>query len=238
MRFINSDPIGFSGGMNWFAYGASNPITNLDPNGLNPMAVPAHVYQAQAQGMTKILNGDPEVPRIVHYGGHFTLGLSLGVIATTGVVAAAPVVVTAGTTGLTSVGVPATIATTISSGTVTTGLGVAAAWGGFKTVTNTYGAIESEDWSTVAYNSGAIAGGFMVGAGSGGRALAEGMMGRPSPAPNTWNPLRILQYEWAAGYRTNYPGGSLPSWMASAPTPASGGASAAFISAWNLTSQK
>jgi RHS repeat-associated protein len=33
MRFLNADPIGFSGGSNWFAYANGNPITNMDPSG-------------------------------------------------------------------------------------------------------------------------------------------------------------------------------------------------------------
>lgn len=72
----------------------------------------------------------------------------------------------------------------------------------------------------------------------GGRATAEGMMRAPSPAPNTWNPAKVLAYEWAARYQSNYPGGSLPGWIASAPTPASGGASAAFIASGLVTRMK
>jgi RHS repeat-associated protein len=34
MRFLNADPIGFSGGSNWFAYADGNPITAGDPLGL------------------------------------------------------------------------------------------------------------------------------------------------------------------------------------------------------------
>jgi|GEM_PF-2888861 len=35
-RFMNSDPAGFAGGMNWFAYSAGDPINLFDPLGLGP----------------------------------------------------------------------------------------------------------------------------------------------------------------------------------------------------------
>ncbi len=38
-RFLNKDPIGFSGGLNLFPYGASNPVTYTDHTGLSPSGV-------------------------------------------------------------------------------------------------------------------------------------------------------------------------------------------------------
>ena len=33
-RFINPDPAGFTGGLNWYCYATGNPINYLDPFGL------------------------------------------------------------------------------------------------------------------------------------------------------------------------------------------------------------
>ena len=33
MRFINADPIGFAGGMNWYGYCGNSPLLNVDPSG-------------------------------------------------------------------------------------------------------------------------------------------------------------------------------------------------------------
>lgn len=35
-RFMNADPAGFAGGMNWFAYSAGDPVNLMDPLGLGP----------------------------------------------------------------------------------------------------------------------------------------------------------------------------------------------------------
>lgn len=35
-RFMNSDPAGFAGGMNWFAYSSGDPVNQFDPLGLGP----------------------------------------------------------------------------------------------------------------------------------------------------------------------------------------------------------
>lgn len=34
MRFVNADPIGFSGGMNWYAFAGNDPVSRMDPFGL------------------------------------------------------------------------------------------------------------------------------------------------------------------------------------------------------------
>jgi hypothetical protein len=60
MRFPNADPIGFSGGSNWFAYADGNPISMSDPFGLCAMVVDCRAGDTYGSGfvnpsMTDIL---------------------------------------------------------------------------------------------------------------------------------------------------------------------------------------
>jgi hypothetical protein len=195
-------PVFRGGGLNWYAYADGNPISNLDPFGL---------WTWSEAGTMAV---------------HFGEGVVVGAAVTAAVIVAAPVVVS----GLVAVGVSATIA----GGAVTTAIGVGAVIGTSRVAGDIVGSAEGGNWNQVAYDAGTLAGGFAVGAGgnpSGGRAMAEGKMGKPSPAPNTWNPITILQYEQSARYQSDYPDGNLGTWMASARTPASGGASATGIAA-------
>ena len=41
-RFINADPSGFAGGLNWYAYADGNPVSNLDPFGLQSWMSPGY----------------------------------------------------------------------------------------------------------------------------------------------------------------------------------------------------
>jgi RHS repeat-associated protein len=45
MRFLNADPIGFEGGLNWYASFDNNPVGKADPLGLTGWAMPAQLNQ-------------------------------------------------------------------------------------------------------------------------------------------------------------------------------------------------
>ena len=214
-RWNSRDLIGEEGGINLYQYCANNPVNRTDPLGLQAAGPINGTIYHPFTGQP--LPNDGPVP----LWGSFLTGTVLGGLGAVAVVAGGPVAVS----GLVSLGVPASAAV----GVVDTALLVGGGVGAYMVGKDTWDAAKDCDWNTVAFNAGSLAGGLLVGAGGGGRALAEGMMGRPSPAPNTWNPAEVLGYEWSMGYRPNYPNGSFSAWMGSAPTPASGAAAAAFI---------
>ena len=84
-----------------------------------------------------------------------------------------------------------------------------------------------QNWNQVGYDTGLLTGGFAVGASGGGRALGQGISGQSSSLALSLNPFADI----GLGYDPNYPGGSLLSWLATAPTPASGSLAAALSAA-------
>jgi RHS repeat-associated protein len=52
MRFLNADPIGFSGGSNWFVYADGNPISKSDPFGLVTIGFGTQVGGGAGLGLT------------------------------------------------------------------------------------------------------------------------------------------------------------------------------------------
>jgi hypothetical protein len=61
-RFINPDPVGFSGGMNFYAYADGNPVSNIDPFGFGALSVSAQTW-VQTQQWYKDLQAMNEQAR-------------------------------------------------------------------------------------------------------------------------------------------------------------------------------
>jgi RHS repeat-associated protein len=223
-RFINPDPTGFSGGLNFYAYANGNPISLVDPFGLSFWSVT----------------------------GHFVEGAVIGAAITAAVIVAAPVVAAVGAEVLIAsaatvgVEVSAGTAATVASATVTTGLWGAGAAGAVTTGADVIHNASAGNWDAVAFDAGTLTGGFVVGTtpdivgdSSGGRTLTDDLHDligqQPSQAPNTWNLGDILDYEQANAYDPNYPNSSILNWLASGPTPFMSGTTATLTSS-GLTS--
>jgi len=218
-RFLQTDPIGYTGGLNLYAYCGNNPIVWIDPLGM--------VYELLNPGEAcggKVLKFPP--PSRADY---FITGVGVGAIGTAAVVVAAPVVASAGATALTTLSVSATTATTVSTGTVNVALVIGGGYGAVKTGLNMYDAAVAENWDAFYFDLGTIVGGTAMGISGGGRYLAEGLMGKPSPAPNTWNPVDLLGYELDNRYLFSLGPQGLK-YFATSPTPISGGAVSTAIS--------
>lgn len=220
-RFINADPSGFNGGLNFYAFCNDNPISMEDPFGLG--------FWSST--------------------GSFVEGAAVGVGVAALVVLAAPEIAAGGAAALVwaSAGtIAAPTAATIATGTVSGGLLLAGGYGAYQTAVvnlpqQAGAATVTGNWDAVAFSAGTVAGGFTVGTlpgivgdSSGGRTLANDLMAGmgqgPSQAPNTWDLGAILDYESANGYKSSMGPPGL-SWLATSPTPFMGGSTATGIAA-------
>ena len=220
-RFLNADPSGFAGGLNFYAFCNDNPISMEDPFGLG--------FWSST--------------------GSFVEGAAVGVGVAALVVLAAPEIAAGGAAALVwaSAGtIAAPTAATIATGTVSGGLLLAGGYGAYQTAVvnlpqQAGAATVTGNWDAVAFSAGTVAGGFTVGTlpgivgdSSGGRTLANDLMAGmgqgPSQAPNTWDLGAILDYESANGYKSSMGPPGL-SWLATSPTPFMGGSTATGIAA-------
>jgi len=194
-RFLNPDPSGFGGGLNFYLLCNGNPINAEDPFGL---------WTWGQVGSAAL---------------HFGEGVAVGAAVATVVVLAAPEIAVGGAAALVWVSageITAATATSISAATVTVGLAATATYGASRTAGDIVGSAEGNNWNQVAYDVGTLTGGFIVGGMGGGKGLAEGISGQPTSA----NPG--LFGDSALGYNPNYPNGSLLIWLGSGPTHQSG----------------
>ena len=216
-RFINPDPSGFVGGLNFYAYADGNPVSYLDPFGL-------WSWSSVAWNLAK--------------------GVAVGAVITAAVIVAAPVVATIGAAAIigsaatVGIEVSGTMACTIAVGAVDGALITSGAIGAVGVSVDTYQQAQQGNWDAVAYNVGNLAGGYGVGVSGGGRFLSDslgvlrGNGVSASPELSSFDLLGALQNE--RRNRLQQPFGEnsdLPAWASSAPTPFSGGLTATTTAA-------
>lgn len=107
---------------------------------------------------------------------------------------------------------------------VTTVLGVAAVVGGAALGIDVYCNIKNHNWNGLAFNIGSLAGSSLAG-GLGGRALAEGINGVPSP-PWSWASDKAQGFDPSMG--PSQWGPKILGWLGTGPNPGSAGGSAAL----------
>ncbi len=216
-RFLNADPIGFAGGMNWYAYANGNPVMYVDPSGYvfgTPLTY-GEFFSAAGSGAAQ---------GAIAYG----KGLAVGAAVTGAVIVAAPVVASVGASALVAAGVSAGTATAISTAAVTTTLGVASVAGAVYTGYDTVMAVNAGDGDRVAYNVGNLIGGGLVAGAGGGRYVADYVGPTRSTVPVTNNPFADAGYKFVRNPELPL-SRDLFNLMATAPTPSSGGLSATLI---------
>ena len=252
-RWITTDPAGLSAvdpldpqSWNRYAYVANDPLHNMDPSGLYKVLSGRCLYeltefyvQGEYQGAEyKLIEGygsgdsGSGAPNGGGGGGGggtvapapapnnqilpcFAKGAATGAVGA--------LVVGGAAAGASALGI-------VSAPVVTAVLGVAAVAGGAYAIYNGIQQARAGNWGGVAFGVGSFAGGAVVG-GAGGRALAETINGVASPA---WS----IGSDWAQGYRSNFPGGSVGSWWNSGTNPGSAGGSAASAGAGAATVAK
>jgi RHS repeat-associated protein len=229
-RFVNPDPSGFAGGLNWYCFADGNPISEVDPFGLygNPVSGPSGPVGPSspwASGGGYYPNGAFYVPSPLPPPGpaaYLAGGVVVGVAGAAAATFAAPVTVA----GLVAFGVPTATATA----TVTTTLGVAGAVGAGVTVENAFYNGANGNWNNVAFDVGTLGGGALFGGLGGGRFIADNVSPTPSTVPPSWNPITA---DRGYGFIRNP---DLPyltdrwNWLGTGPTPSSGGEAAMGIS--------
>ena len=202
-RFLQTDPIRRGADDNLYRYVYNAPINLTDAKGLDPAFAPGIGMFSGLTASQQVAAAEKAAP--------FVAGVAVGAGVAVITVEAAPLAVSALTT--------AGMSSTAAGATVTGGLGVMGIAGGLSSGFNLYYNVSENNWQAASFELGALAGGGYVGYLGGGRALS-GLSGKPSSVPEGAG----LFGDSHLHYDPKYPGGNWLGWLASAPTPQSGGA--------------
>jgi hypothetical protein len=187
-RFLNPDPSGFSGGLNWFAYANENPVSYTDPTGLQSWMSPGY---GSIPNPVNIVPGNM-IATTPDPSAYFAQGLVVGAVGAGAIVVAAPVLV--------AVGVPASI--------VTGGLFVT---GGAGAVATGYSIYENPSPNNIAFSAGSLGGGLLVG-GISGNYVASAL----SPAGYQPGPVSLasdISMAWRDNSGNFNPLSMFPAWL-------------------------
>jgi hypothetical protein len=202
----NRDSSRLAHGPNLYAYVHNGPINSIDPLGLRDFGNYNSTFIKSQLKPTPWGTGTD----------YFFLGITVGAGGAGLVVFAAPAAVA----GLEAAGVSSATASATVTGSLLVGGGV----GGGMTIGSTVNSALNGDWSIVAYNLGNLVGGGLIGLGGGGRYISNNTGAGPTSIPVGANPFTA-----EAGMGYNPALGPRSGWLATAPTPASGGAAATGI---------
>ncbi|MFN3409055.1 MAG: RHS repeat-associated core domain-containing protein [Limisphaerales bacterium] len=147
-RFVSADPIGFEGGLNYYAYADGNPVSLIDPLGLQGIPSPANVAMGFAPGYGQDVSDWNSRFQIANQHALAVEGC-VGAGAAIGV--AGGTAIGLGAVGLVAVGVPQPV--------VTGGLLVVGASG---VVAGGYSIYNDPSPYNIAFNAGGLAGGVLA----------------------------------------------------------------------------
>jgi RHS repeat-associated protein len=224
-RWLSEAPISFEAGdTNLHRYRANSPSVTTDPTGL-------FSFSQFWSDYTYYLLHPTEMDKDLQIAQNAALGVSAGAASSALVLVAAPAAANAGAWYLWGAGFSATEAATVSSGTVTAGLGILAFYGGYNQTTSSIVAYQEGDWNQLAYNTGLLVGGLLAAPGARPH-LANGFPGvTKSSAPPVWRPIATFRYEIDKAYNPQLGPPNL-GYFATGPTPASGAVANALTTGW------
>ena len=226
-RFLNPDPLRFGAGLNFYTYANGNPVTYIDPFGLQGIPSPANIAVGFGPGFGESTADWNNRFQAVN---QQALPIEASALGGAAIGAGEAAFITVGTplvvSGLTAAGLTSAAA----SATVTTTLVAGGFIGGGLAVANIFQNAQAGNVNAVAFDVGTLWGAGFVGAVGGGRYIANGVSPEPTTVPYSMNPFTA---DTGYGFKRN---SNLPfttdlwNLMGTGPTPTSGGAAAMGIS--------